>query len=125
MPNSAIILVEDNEVILGIGSTIPRLSGYPPVEARVGRMAIEGVCRRPPEEIARDVSVPALGGREVRHREGDPRMAGVPTVARRGPAFAERPTGPHEGGCDGQLVTPAEPRLALAEGHRRLRRASP
>jgi two-component system cell cycle response regulator DivK len=96
-------------------------SGYEVIEAKNGKEAIEAACKRLPDIIIMDLSLPVMDGWEATRRlKADDRTRRIPVVALTGHALAGHSKGAKEAGCDSFLAKPCLPDQLVTEIKRML-----
>src|SRR3954464_15106664 len=101
-------------------------SGYEVIEAKNGKEAIEAACKRLPDIIIMDLSLPVMDGWEATRRlKADDRTRRIPVVALTRHALAGHSQGAKDAGCDSFLAKPCLPDQLVAEIRRMLAEGKP
>src|SRR5688500_19213857 len=118
-----VLLVDDNEDIRMVYSTILRHFGYRVMEALNGKEVIANARAEKPDLILMDISIPIIDGWEATQvLKHDPGRRDIPIIALTAHALASDREKAMEVGCDGYLAKPCEPRAVVAEVQRFLGR---
>jgi CheY-like chemotaxis protein len=79
--NGTVLVVEDDEDVLRLVSTILLGRGLEVRVARNGRTALQSIRERRPDVILLDVMMPGMDGLQVLdHVKGDPHTASIPVI---------------------------------------------
>jgi two-component system, cell cycle response regulator DivK len=82
LPGDHILVVEDNEKNMKLLRDVLQATGYVPLEARSGEVAVELALAQVPKLVLMDVQLPGMSGLEALARlRGDERTVSIPVLA--------------------------------------------
>ena len=111
-----VLLVDDNEDIRIVYSTILQHFGYVVMEALNGEEGIAKARAERPDLILMDISIPVIDGWEATQvLKRDPETRGIPIIALTAHALASDREKAMEVGCDSYLAKPCEPKAVVSE----------
>jgi two-component system, cell cycle response regulator DivK len=107
MPQSRILLVEDNSDNLELVRFLLERSGYQVLEAHDGKMGMDIARQKLPDLILMDLSLPGVDGwTAARELKADPRTASIPLLALTAHTLPGDRNRALESGFDGYISKP-------------------
>jgi two-component system cell cycle response regulator DivK len=109
VPGARVLVVEDNEKNMKLVRELLEVTGYRPLEATTGSLALELALEHRPDLVLMDIRLPDIDGLEALSRlRGDERTATIPVLA----VTAQAMQGDRErflaAGFDGYLSKPID-----------------
>lgn len=113
-----VLVVDDEESIVGLLTTILGVYGYTPVASRSARDALELLGRESFDAVLLDIAMADMDGYQVCRRiKGDPRWRNLPVVMISALSLEQDRKQALAAGADGFILKPFDPRdLALELG---------
>ncbi len=126
MPNSRILIVDDNLINLKLVSDLLQSSGYEISKAIDAEEALKAIRKAPPDLILMDVGLPGMDGLSfTRHLKADDSTKHIRIVALTAFAMKSDEREAFEAGCDGYISKPIDTRSLPDQVARSLRKTIP
>src|SRR5262245_44970943 len=110
MPQSRVLLVDDDPVILPLLEINLQMEGFAVLSARDGQEGPDMVRRERPDVVVSDVMMPRRNGLELaREMKDDPETGGIPVVLLSAKAQAADVQAGVDAGADEYVTKPFEP----------------
>lgn len=111
MPDTKILIVEDNPVNMELATDLLEIAGYQVLQAETAEQGIELAKREQPALILMDVRLPGMDGLQATALlKGDPTTGSIPVIALTAQAMKGDREQALAAGCDGYLSKPIDTR---------------